>query len=489
LLIVSGLGGYVPIILQRCEIQFQRAIHKAGLSVLNRKSPINGLAPIHFAVLWPAGLKILIDKGVDVNVEDCHGRQPIHLAVALGHIRSVEYLINADCALSSPSHDLSLLQHAMKLRDPQRQQILEALVSGLTDRHTRLLDMASELLPSSSLSKLNIAKAKISERAAPDLIILLETHGISVPEALELDGKGVYDFSDNLFSSRGMTPDVAKALWEAGFKDINEPNENGLTPMLQSWFTANFEMVAWFAGKGVPLSSEHRDAPLTTLHVYAKGFNYTRGSFPFRIPTDKHHVKLVQKELGIPYDKCTCPCSQHGCSPAKFLSRSQGCILRKWLDNMGLEGAMLRQYIFDFTRCLLFNYLGGKHTCCKLDFACGVVIRNYELEAAAMDPNKATDKPGRLFRERRKMQEDHTLYCLDNLPIPRKEAMFATDNEELKKTLDALMARFAEMPRPDGMAPEEEPFHFVRWIIAEGHVAIDVTYGCPHPAYITGLLL
>ena len=36
-----------------------------------------------------------------------------------------------------------------------------------------------------------------------------------------------------------------------GFKDIWSPNEKGLSPMLQNWHCANFEMVQWFIDKGV----------------------------------------------------------------------------------------------------------------------------------------------------------------------------------------------------------------------------------------------
>lgn len=100
-------------ILQQREQPFRRAVHKAKVSALNRRSLINGLAPVHFAVTWPIGLKSLIDSGVHVNTEDYYGRRPIHLAAALGSTESVEYLLNADSGLFTPSTDFSLLQHAL----------------------------------------------------------------------------------------------------------------------------------------------------------------------------------------------------------------------------------------------------------------------------------------------------------------------------------------------------------------------------------------
>jgi hypothetical protein len=208
-----------------------------------------------------------------VNAEDCYGRRRIHLAVALGVAESVQLLLNADCGLYTPPQDYSLLQHALVLECAQKQHILDMLVAALNDRHTRLLDMARTLLPCVTFPGISLVSGKKMESYAPEIMCLLLSHGIEIPEALELDGKGFYNLTE-LYGHMRLTPKIATALWNAGFRDIDEPIEYGLTPYLQSWYIADFDMVAWFEEKGVSPSSRHRDASLTALHLYARQLKY-----------------------------------------------------------------------------------------------------------------------------------------------------------------------------------------------------------------------
>jgi hypothetical protein len=151
------------------------------------------MALVHLAVMWPFGLGILIEKGVDVNAEDHYGRRPIHGTVALGSVESVEYLIKADCALFTTTNKPSLLQLARNVRDrDKRWDVLDLPVTALINRHTRLLDLAEDLLLGSMFSKFQVRSISKSERSAPDLIELLVSHGICVPETLQLGWKELF---------------------------------------------------------------------------------------------------------------------------------------------------------------------------------------------------------------------------------------------------------------------------------------------------------
>lgn len=288
-----------------------------------------------------------------MNPEDTYGRQPIHLAVALGISESVRYLLSADCGLFTPPHDRSLFQHALVLPSPQRSEILHLLIPALIERHTRLMDMADMFLPFSILSKLELASGQRNEQSAPSIIEALISHGVDVPQALDLDGKSFYNFSD-MKENIQLVPETANALWNAGFQDIDTPDQNGMTPYLQSWFCANFEMVDWFIQRGVSISSQHRDAPLTALHVYAKRLEYPGGAFAYNIdavPTDPYYMEVIQKHLEIPYDDCICECSLGGCSPVKFFlgghdylfGFTRGEQIRKWIENVNPPAPLLRQ--------------------------------------------------------------------------------------------------------------------------------------------------
>ena len=411
---------------------------------------------MHFAVLWPAALEALIERGANVNVEDQYRRRPIHLAVVLGLAGSVDCLIGADCALFTPPEFRSLLESALTLTEFERRHILDALIAALTDRHTRLIDRARSHLPSIIFSAFNIIEGRKQERQAPRIREVLVSQGFTVSEALELDSKSVYDFA-SMHGYIQMTVDVADALWSAGFEDINEPSEDGLTPFLQSWFCANFPMIAWFCKKGVLLSSRHRDALLSGLHFYAVRICYPGSNFhhdPGAVPTDEHYMAHIQKEVGIPHDECTCPCSPNGCSPMKFLcelsspSRSRRVLFRKWLEKVKPEPRLLQQYVLECTRRLLFDFLGCKHTCCVLG----------QEGSVDMERDLRYDHP----------EYDYIRFAIfqnDGLPRPRKRASSKKNAEMLEMVLDSYMSKYDEMPRPETVLPEEQPFHYVDWVV------------------------
>ncbi|KAL8792563.1 MAG: hypothetical protein Q9195_004862 [Heterodermia aff. obscurata] len=482
---ICELGELVPLILQRDLSRFQKTVNSAGLSMLDYRSPRNGLRPIHFAVLWPAALRILIARGVDVNVEDNHGRRPIHLAVALRLPVAVECLFEADCALFTPDWHRSLLQQCL-INTSETQKMLDMVVKALIDRHTRLLNIATEYLPGSSFFKLSIPEGQINETSAPRIIEMLISHGIDVPEALVLDGKSVYDFAD-FHGSTVLNPDIATTFWNAGFRDIDVPSEEGATPYLQSWFCANFEMVKWFVKKGISLTSTHSHTLLTALHFYAERIDYPGGYFNHNLNnlhTDKDIMARINEELGVPHDKCSCPCSPNGCTPVKIFSDiidlegpSRKDKFRKWLEDVQPKQSLVNQYILAFTRCLLFEFLGGEHSCCRIGKTCQV--ENPGVWIPRKHLRSIQDTPGKQLDERWNRSTDHLTYCVDGLPIPTAYPADSPEEvEEIAEMLDSCMSQYDEMPQRETMDPEEQPFEYVKWAILEHHLEVDVNFYC-----------
>lgn len=481
---VWGLSYLVPMILQRREDQFQRAVHRAKLSALNHRSSVHGLAPIHFAVFWPTGLRMLLKRGVRVNSEDIYGRRPIHIAVAQGITESVRCLLAEDCGLFTPPNDHSLLQIALRLQDPERSQILHLVFPALIDRHKRLQTMASEFLPPSVFSQFELTSGQLHEQRAPLMIETLTAHGLDVPQALELDGESVYNFTD-FHGLIKMVPETANTFWDAGFRDIDTPDDCGMTPYLQSWFSANFEMVNWFIQKGVSISSEHRDAPLTALHVYANRLEYPGWAFAHdvnAIPTDQYYMEAIQKQLGIPYDNCTCECSPRGCTPVKFLLKTyhyrygfaRGEQIRKWIENVNPPAPLLKQYIYECTRFMLFELLGGEHICCSLGQNCWV-----EHSVPRKEPfkNRWTERVDNI----REQLNEHGRLCENKIPIPQRDSLQALkDPDFFQATLGSAMSHYDEMDRPDTMPVETQVFEYINWLLAERHLEVDVSYDCQH---------
>ena len=414
---------------------------------------------MHFAILWPEALKMLIERGANINIEDHYRRRPIHLAIALGLTSSVDCLLGADCALYTPRYTRSLLQNVLELNEFERRHILDALIAALADRHRRLIERARSLLPSIIFLGFNIIDGRKKERRVPCIMEALLSRGFTVPEALELDSKSVYSVA-HMHGSIQMEKDVADALWSAGFEDINEPNEDGLTPILENWFCANFPMIAWFVQKDVSLSSRHRDASLNGLHLYAIRIQYPGANFshdPEAVPTDEHYMAQIEKEVGIPHDECTCLCSPNGCSPIKFLCKenfqngSRRDLFRTWLKKVKPELRLLQQYVREFTRRLLFDFLGCEHTCCVLGQECSIETVERRKYCTCGHANY------------RRMTRD-SVFQTDRLPQPCNFVTSTEEAEMQESILESCMSKYDEIPRPETLLPEEQPFHAVHWV-------------------------
>jgi ankyrin repeat protein len=461
----------IPIILQQDERRFERAICRCDVTKMNRKSPRRLLTPVHFAVTWTHSLRILIDKGVDLNPEDSFGRRPIHLATALGLDEAIELLIIADCSLYSPGYQEDVLQHALHLEDPSRERVVHLITAGLTDRHSRLLEHARTLLPPTIFSKLEMNDREVADVHAPRIIEMLTSHGIHVPDALEVSGESVYviaNCNDTNHLMR-MTPAEADVFWNAGFIDVDMPDANGLTPMLQNAARGDFDMVAWFVGKGAAITSIHRDGSLTALHLYANrlrspGIVFSRSIDA--VPTNAAYMTRMHQHFGIPHDNCTCLCSPTGCTPTRFLLvnhayESLSLLFQKWVEKTVLPASLLPEYIRDFTRQVLFEFVHGKHTCCHLHMNGAIV--------APLDFDPDTDD--REWEEPIKLRSQHIWFCAAGIPVRRRDAHVSQQNHEsMRKNLENWMSLYDNMLRPPTMPPEEQPLHFIRWLIIGGYI-------------------
>ena len=337
---------------------------------VNRKSPINGLTALHFAIEWPWALRQLLEVNADVNAVDHSGRRPIHLAIATGHLESAVLLLQADSALESPK--VSLLQQALQVHDPeQRDIIIPELVDALVNRHSRLSQLGRAILPEGLLTALGISKFK-SYRKAPKIIDALRRSGISIPPALVLDDANVYDTSF-MYESMSLSPQYAEKLWSGGFRDIDTPNQNGLTPLLQSWYDADFDMVTWYVNKGVSARSQHQRRALCGLHLYAARIAYPGAYFSYNadlVDTDLALISDLQQDQNLHHDNCSCICAPQGCTPASILGKSGGFFARfdtlfpTWCRKTNPSADLLELSAREYTRAWLFDSSRCPHTCC-----------------------------------------------------------------------------------------------------------------------------
>ena len=368
---------------------------------MHHVSKINGITPQHLAVTWPVGLKHLIQAQSDVNAKDHHGRRPIHLAIALEAYESIDLLLEADCALAPYIEGETVLHLALKSNslssNLRRGAILEAIAKAYINRHKRLRELARSVLSLEQAQRLRVAEGFLCESTTVLIREEISACGVHVPPELDLGAESVYEVAD-LHSDCRMAPETASILWEGGFKDIWSPNEQGLSPMLQNWHCANFEMIQWFIDKGVSPDQQHRDGRFGALHLYAKRVNYPGAYFGGRVENVPTSPLLIPHlhNLEANRDDCRCLCSPAGCSPVTVVVKNYQEyyaghetfeIFSSWVKKTSMltnNEALRNTYARDMTQILVFEFLSSRcpdlyHTCCSMDQLGGIEL-NLRLE-------------------------------------------------------------------------------------------------------------
>ncbi|KAI1271889.1 hypothetical protein F5Y07DRAFT_327944 [Xylaria sp. FL0933] len=377
---VCDLSDLIVSILRRDEEAFTRALVRDDLE---QACHMDGLTPLHFATYWPWALQQLIAAGVDINCEDNYGRRPIHLAVACGQMRAAEMLLQADCSIYTPQYSRGLLQESLR---QDYGQMSNWIIDALIDRHTRLINLTIALSPNHPDVKEHLNESIISETRGPESFESLTKSGYHVPPALELDrdGKSVYDTASFDADIR-LTVSIANRLWNGGFKRINEFSTlNDLSPLLQSWFIADFDMISWFIEKGVsPFSKDGRGSH-TGLHLYAARLASPGrffGNNIEKVPTDSFRVQQLIDHSDLWHDSCHCLCSTSGCTPTSIVVSHSWAklvrmrkndyhgmrhVLKCWKEKMVYQPHRYPDHAPQLLRAMLFEKMRLKHTCSRI---------------------------------------------------------------------------------------------------------------------------
>lgn len=384
---VCEYNDLVRAILQHDETRFPKLLAHCDP---NHQCEATGLFPIHFAVTWPMALTALIQIGVDVNVEDHYHRRPIHLATALGEFEAVKILLEEDCAIWTHAHSLPLLQEALQGKKEERRELVaNSVITAYIDRYTRFFSLALSMLPASSPTLAGLVPGKLNEKLVPQIQKELKCHQCLIPPALELrtDGSSVYETADIHFENR-LTVQMAQRLWDGGFCQIHEYFDRGTTPLLESWYMADFDMINWLVSKGATPFSRHKQTQGSGLHIYAHRLGFPGVYFKQEISAvhyDEAIVSQLESDLGSSRDSCCCPCSVGGCMPVViFLKRNEDLRnLRTYGSRISAYQVYLKQLRLFWDklppvrgeeqismeavlRFLVFEEMNLKHRCCRL---------------------------------------------------------------------------------------------------------------------------
>lgn len=334
-------------ILRRSESDFQKALIRCNP---DDRSPRNGLCSVHFAVVWPTALRRLILAGADIDVQDKIERRPIQLAVVMGSVESVKLLIEADCALDTPHSHFSLLQECLMLEEQdEREQISTLIVQGLINRHTRLLNLASAVLPPSSHVLKLIIPGKLQQSLLPMIVKEMACLGHQIPTALKLDSKGHYE-TKSYHATIRLPVCTAEQLWRGGFQELEvpSPSEYPNVPLVvQSWSNADCELLRWLISKGASPFSKHPLTGGSGLHWFAQRLRNSGGGFCCisLVPFDMDLVSQLGWDNSAWRDSCSCPCSVGGCQPVTiFLKPNHSGLVGPKVEGFSHTLILLRKF-------------------------------------------------------------------------------------------------------------------------------------------------
>lgn len=379
----------------------------------------HGLRALHLSANWPSGIEILLEYGANVNAVDDCGFYPIDHAIELACPESVALLGEADCALRPENREfwgtlgLAIAVAASCDRDQvlRARRIVESVIVMEANQRRKLHALLSHYLPESSIGPHSLFEDKLLDVYAFDAVTALKQHGVAVPISLEF-GK----YCRTLYHLWYLTPEILNSLWDAGFRDINEPNHTGRTPlMLPNWshfdfdcFEAWLKRVCWFLAKGVDpeqkIQQIHQNSywscnskvgcPClksghTVMHFLA--FNLSQ----MRSWLDSRHYHLfgckdtrllaVAKDIidNETRDTCKCACSSGGCRainiivkenlPTTHLSKELfEEIVEKFFDQIlwpiqttKADDVISETTFSEIVRDLTFHVLDLTHTCCR----------------------------------------------------------------------------------------------------------------------------
>ena len=207
-------------------------------------------------------MALLLEAGADINKLNCDEQLPIHYAYLFHCVGSVQLLIEAESAFYSGSPDsrLHILWCAIESRDPE---ILQAIITTLVRRRRRLQIIAEDALPSLALDKLNWPHDRILDEQA--FRVWKAPTGCAIPIQKSLRAGPI---SYSVYHVQNLNAKIAADLFNAGFYDVDNVNEHGQTPLIQSGCQIFYNMSlaetlklgVWLRSKGAYMRRNLRDS-------------------------------------------------------------------------------------------------------------------------------------------------------------------------------------------------------------------------------------
>ena len=389
--------------------------------------------PLHLAVGWPYGIRALLQHGACVNATDQYGWTPLRYAIELGYPETVGVLMKADCNFDWGSRDEKcFLECAIdklydvglpsRLHPPQedRKNVLDTAISSLAERRRNLQSRLAALSTAVTVNPRVFQDDRVLDEYAR-YAECIEEDAIRGSDYMPRPASSLLRNRRTVYHVDYLTVEVAEKLWQNGFRDIDVPDEQGLTPLM-CWradfipsrdygLNNEIEVPSWLIRKGAKLHRLQRrpldyiadptngpvESPpvVSALHYVAYKIGHSAVFLVFDEYSEKEErpVQLglhrLSKEarmfattvfLDVSCDDCRCACSSQGCLASTMFFK----YLRYWsvikrtgrplatrflIELVGPSDPCPDWLVKGIIRYQTFTELELRHTCCQMCYS------------------------------------------------------------------------------------------------------------------------
>ncbi|KAI9703670.1 MAG: hypothetical protein M1836_007440 [Candelina mexicana] len=380
-----------------------------------------GQTPLHFSVTWTAGMRLLLEAGCNVNPIDDLGLTPSYYAAQLILQKPFNILGERECVLNS-------FQNSNPYIIPETRSILELMIYqegawqyfdytgglsrqdfeamvdaiiGLVVKRRRMLESRARIsLNAQEIKRLRLSSESVIDGNAP-LAISMMRGKIDVPASLDI----ISTFGGTVYHIKGLNLRQAHVLWDAGFRDIDELDSMGLSPLMMyrgDLSDESLAVVEWLVEKGARLHCRQRYAFSDRLAKKGKhtvlGFNRIHGSDRVSGTTALHYLASywafwlfecspLDLRIGYLSQKARRMLRIHWIMEARKYGRFSIAIAQEVLvvtqalaQLIDVEQPSLAWLRHEMIRFNTFQSLELRHTCCELEFMTGVIFEPYDDE-------------------------------------------------------------------------------------------------------------
>ncbi|KAK5306712.1 hypothetical protein LTR99_002404 [Exophiala xenobiotica] len=342
-----------------------------------------GQTALHLAVIRPKLLAHLVARfdNLDVDMPDRRGATPLMYAAIYGEDESVITLLRAGADLSKKSdkYRCDFLGHAFGRNNWNIiDRIIQDKLLCSPSRSHSFVDMVTvRLFGDSHLFDRSTHFRRLLSLGAD-------------PNATCPDGSTLLPHIGEL--------DEAEALFEAGFRRINDPDERGFHPLMKLiQRSSGPTLVQKCLERGASVSDQDHDG-WTVLHYALKELQdahpYTHGDEMYpkaarRACAIVTIIRLLLRHGADPRarDYCPCACSQAGCTSSRVLLGNSGFPFfgaytniwtLEWLQVISetlperVSREICKEVLMDMVRAIRFRLTELVHVCCQRSYGSGV---------------------------------------------------------------------------------------------------------------------